>query len=139
MAVKKGLRLIPGSSDPGSGSLLGEDLVEYKLASGDSNVDIWSKNAPYKMRIVDMYVVMHGAGATGDKVKIQRGDGAASESFADISDDIDVSAKSDKDLVRASTLDDAQWDIAKGESLRIVSTSGALAFVFIKVAPDPGD
>lgn len=124
-----------GSPGPSNATIGSESLLHYKLASGDGNVDLWSKNAPYKFRVGEAYVVMHGAGATGDKVKLQRGDGAASETFADITDDLDVSSAADKSINRFTTYDDAQWEIDKDESLRIVSTSGSLADVFIRVYP----
>ena len=122
---------------PDKGDYVNERTIHYKLASGDSNIDIWSKNVPFKFRVVDGYCVQHGDGTTADKVKLQRGDGAASESFTDITDDLVVGASSsDKDITRFTTLDDAQWEIAVNESLRIVSTSGALVDVYIKISPD---
>lgn len=137
MALRESMRVhAPGGSPaPGNGSLGSVSLLNYKLGASDTDIDIWSKNCPYKLRVVDAYCVMHGAGAASDAVTLKRGDGAASESFNNISEALDVSAALDKDIVRFASLDDAQWEIAKDESLRITSTSGALAEVFILVAP----
>ena len=124
-----------GSPAPDNGSISSDGYINYKLDASDTTVSIWSKNAPYKFRVVDAYVVMHGAGAASDAVKIERGDGAASETFNDITDDLDVSSAGDTDILRFGELDDAQWEVDRDESLRITSTSGALCEVFIKIVP----
>ena len=130
-------RILPSGKLPDDGDYVANTvLVHRKMASGDTNVDVWSKNMPFKARMIDGWVVQHGAGAASDKIKVQRGDGAASETFTDITNDIDVSGASNEDLTRFTQLDDAQWEVDIDESIRIVSTSGALVHVYILLAPD---
>lgn len=140
MAVLSIPRILPSGGDaPNKGDYLTPAILHYKSASGDTNVDLFSKNAPFKFRVVSAWTVMAGAGTAADAAKLQRGDGATSEAFTDITDNLDLSAKADKALTYFGTLDDAQWDIARGESLRFVQ-AGAPASgmdLYVEIVPDP--
>ena len=87
-----------------------------------------------KLLVVDAWAVMSGAPTAGSDITVQNGASA-------ISDTIDVSGGSDKSVFRATTIDDAQNEIAVAGTLRVATTStgadfpGADVFVLgIKIA-----
>lgn len=85
----------------------------------------------HPIRVTHMSGVMSGAGAASDTFQLK--DGAANA----ISDAVDVSALGDKSVWNAATIDDAYSTIDLGESLELVTASGAVGFVeihFINVA-----
>lgn len=124
MASRNMLRLAPGGDAPTTGTIHLPFVLSYKLTSSDSTINFYNANVPAKLRVIDAWVVMHGAGDTGDKVKLTDG-------TTDITDDLDVSSASDEDRTTFAQLDDATWEIDKDGTLTIISTSGALAEVFV--------
>jgi len=74
-----------------------------------------------KVRVVDAWLVMKGAGTAGSVVTVKNGATA-------ISDVLDVSAKADKDLVRFTSIDDAQHEITAGGTLRLSKASTGADF-----------
>lgn len=83
-------------------------------ANGDQDITVTPK-----IRVIDAWLVMKGAGTAGSTVTVKNGATA-------ITDVLDVSAKGDKEIVRFTTIDDAQMDIAAAGTLRIshASTGG---------------
>lgn len=71
----------------------------------------------HKTLVTDVQVVLAGAGVATTTLKVQNGATA-------ITDAIAVSG-ADKAIIRAATLDDAQWEIAAGGTLRIKTETGA--------------
>lgn len=80
-------------------------------ANGDHEIVV----AP-KVRVIDAHLVMKGDGTAGSVVTVKN-NGTA------ITNALDVSAKADKDLVRFTSIDDAQHEIAAGGTLRISKAS----------------
>lgn len=71
----------------------------------------------HKTRVIDAWLVLRGAGVATTTVKVQNGATTITDAMA--------ASGSDKAVVRAATLDDAQWDIAAGGTLRIKTETGA--------------
>lgn len=71
----------------------------------------------HKTRVIDAWVVLRGAGVANTTLKVQNG-------ATTITDAMDVSG-SDKALIRAATIDDAQHEIAAGGTLRVKTETGA--------------
>lgn len=100
--------------------LLGEDA--------DANHDV---TLQYKTRVIDAWVVMKEDGTTGSTVIFYNGDNAISDTL----DCYNTAAVVDTTIVRATTIDDAYHEIAKGGTLRVATAStggdfpGAEAYV----------
>jgi hypothetical protein len=75
--------------------------------------------------VVGLKGYMTGAGAATDSVVLKRGTDA-------ITDTIDVSALSDKDLFECASIDDAYNEIGASHSLNLVTASGALCRVSVE-------
>jgi len=103
-------------------------VVHVKMESGDTTNKIYDAELPGKHRVLDAWYVMHGAGAASDTVKITDGTN-------DITDDVDVSAKSDKDRANFGQIDDARYEIADAGTLAVTTASGALVEVYILLVP----
>jgi len=71
----------------------------------------------HKTRVVDAWVVLTGAGVASTTLKVQNG-------ATTITDAMDVSG-SDKVIIRATTIDDAQHEIAAAGTLRVKTETGA--------------
>lgn len=84
-------------------------LLRANIAAGAAaNVDI---TVEHKMRVIDFWAVhTGGAGEVTDTLTLQNGSNA-------ISNALDWSG-ADKALVRAAELDDAQWELDPGDTLR---------------------
>ncbi len=103
------------------GNVVGGLLVMHRilLASGaDADVDVALAE---KTRIVDVIVVLKGAGTTGSDVQVQNVTTA-------ITDLIDVSSGSDEDVFRPASIDDAQQEIAAAANLRVAYSSTSADF-----------
>ncbi len=100
-------------------NVVGGLLVVHRvlLASGaDANVDVTLTEAT---RVIDVVVVLVGAGTTGSDVQVQNVTTA-------ITDLIDVSSGSDEDVFRAASIDNAQQEVAAAANLRVAySSTGA--------------
>lgn len=83
-------------------------------ANGDQDITVTPK-----IRVIDAWLVMKGAGTAGSTVTVKNGATA-------ITNVLDVSASLDKAVVRFGSIDDAQTDIAAAGTLRIshASTGG---------------
>jgi hypothetical protein len=80
----------------------------------------------HKTRITGVEVVKtNGAGGAADTIAVKNGATAITNAL-----DLNVA---DKAIVRASTLDDAQWEIAAGGTLRVASVNGGAGDVTCKV------
>ena len=71
----------------------------------------------HKIRVIDAYVVLTGAGVVNTVLVVGNGANAITNTMA-------VSG-ADTAVVRAATIDDANWEIAAGGSLRVTTTVGA--------------
>ena len=79
-------------------------------------------------RIIDIWGVMTGAGASGDTVKVTNGTN-------DITTAQDVSAKGDKALFKFIDIDDAYRDLTANTLIHAVNASGALCDVYVLAVP----
>lgn len=71
----------------------------------------------HKTRVIDAWLVLRGAGVENTTLQVKNGATAITDAMA--------ASGSDKAVVRAATLDDAQWEIAAGGTLRVTSATGA--------------
>lgn len=102
------------------------------IASGaDGDVDIVST---HKIRVIDAWAVLKGAGTAGCVLTLKNGTNA-------VSDAVDVSAGGDRDKFHVGEIDDAQHEIAAAGTIRWTKAStggdfpGAEAYVMaIRVA-----
>jgi len=78
------------------------------------NVDVVSA---YKIRVLDAHVILRGAGVGSETLTIQNAGNA-------ITDAISV-AGSDTAIVRAAQINDANYEISAGGTLRVASAGGA--------------
>lgn len=85
-------------------------------ANGDQNIVVTPK-----VRVIDAWLVMKGAGTAGCLVTVKNGATA-------ISNALDVSASLDKAVVRFSSIDDAQQEITAGGTLRLSKASTGADF-----------
>lgn len=71
----------------------------------------------HKIRVIDAMVVLQGAGVSSAVLTVKNGSTAITDGM--------VASGSDKAIVRAATLDDAQWEVAAGGTLRVTGSAGA--------------
>ncbi len=79
-----------------------------------------------KVRILWVHGVMTGAGAASDTVKV--GDGTN-----DITDTVDLSALTDKDVFEVGTYDDAYYTVTEAEDITVTTASDATCELYIWV------
>ena len=77
----------------------------------------------HKTRVVEVWAVATALGGVGDTVQVKNGANVISNAL-----DMNVA---DTTVVRAGTLDDAQWQIAAGGTLRVTGASAVNAEVFV--------
>ncbi len=70
-----------------------------------------------KIRVIDAWLVLRGAGVATTTLQVKNGASAITAAMA--------ASGSDQAVVRNTTLDDANWEIAAGGTLRITSATGA--------------
>ena len=70
----------------------------------------------HKTRVIDAWLVLRGAGVSTTTLQVKNGANAITDAMA--------ASGSDKALVRAAEIDDAQWEIAAGGTLRVTSATG---------------
>lgn len=95
-------------------------LHRITCAALTGDIDVVLTN---KTRIIDVWAVATAAGGAGDTVQVKNGATAISNAL-----DLNVA---DQAIVRAGTLNDAQWDIAAAGTLRITGVSGVTCEVFV--------
>lgn len=108
---------MPVNENVASVALLGgSDLIfRFDLAAGAlADTDIVTTNA---IRVIDAYLVLRGAGVASTTLTVKNSATAITDAMA--------ASGSDKAIVRAATLDDAQWELAAGGTLRVTSATGA--------------
>lgn len=98
--------------------------VHFTTAASMTNNEVTSAPFNFPARVVDFMTIQTAAGGAGDTatLKAVATDGSTERT---ISDALDCN-KSDKVITRAGTLDDATWDIAAGECLRVETASDAI-------------
>lgn len=83
-------------------------------AGANADVDIVST---HKVRVIDAHHVLRGAGVGSAVFTVKNGANAITNAMA--------ASGSDKDLVRAASIDDAYYEIAAGGTLRVTGSGGA--------------
>jgi hypothetical protein len=96
--------------------------VTATTLTGDIDITVESK-----VRVIDVWAVVTGTNGAADTVQVKNGTSA-------ISNALDMNA-ADTTVVRAGTLDDAQWNISDGGTLRVTGASGVSAEVYILAIP----
>lgn len=90
-------------------------IYRIDMAGGaTANADI---TVTHKIRVIDAWVVLRGAGTTSDTIQLKNGTTNA------ITDALDISG-SDQAVVRAGTINDAYHEIAAAGILRVTETDG---------------
>lgn len=97
--------------------------------AGTSSYTVFAPGVPQQGRVTRFTGVMTGNGAAGDTVQLQDQDGNA------ITEAIDVSALSTNDHFASATLVETYRKLKKGDSLLVVTASGALCEVCIEITP----
>ncbi len=93
--------------------------ITASALTGDVDVTL-----THKTRVIDVWAVQAGgAGGVGDTIIVKNGTGV-------ISDTLDLNI-ADKVIVRATTIDDAQNEIAAAGTLRVTGASGVTAEVYV--------
>lgn len=110
-------------------------------ADGTAEQTFYSKNAPGPFRIIEAWCIGHTlrtGGSPDHDFTVQRGDGAASETFATCAAG-DIDTASTDGVTRAATVDDAQWNINTNESIKVqlvvggtTTTGTASATIFVR-------
>jgi hypothetical protein len=98
--------------------------IQAQTAAGATEKVVFNANAPFKVRVLQAFGTMTGAGAAGDTVKLTDGTN-------DVTNAVDVSAKGDKATFQFGEVDDARHDIAANGTLKVVTASDALCLVTI--------
>lgn len=102
-----------------------EVIHRFDLAAGalaDTDIVL-----THKTRVIDAWLVLRGAGVSSTTLTVKNGATAITNAMA--------ASGSDQALVRATTLDDASWEIAAAGTLRVTSATGATqpdATVFVR-------
>ena len=81
-------------------------------ALGDTDVTM-----THKVRVLDAYLILRGAGVSTTTLQVKNGTSVITDAMA--------ASGSDKALVRATTIDDAAYEIAAAGTLRVTSATGA--------------
>ena len=90
-------------------------IHRFDLAAGaNADTDIV---LTHKTRVIDAWTVLRGAGVASCVLTVKNGATAICGTMA--------ASGSDLALVRTATIDDAQWDVAAGGTLRVTSSGGA--------------
>lgn len=104
----------------GLASGAGPILFRVQAIALTGNVDIVST---VKCHIIDVWAIASAAGGAGDTIQVFKGASAITNAM-----DLNVS---DTVLVRAGTIDDNQYEITVGSTLRVTGASAVNAEVFI--------
>lgn len=99
---------------------LNQDIFVIEADTEAANLTIFDADAPIAFRVIDVWAI-GTPGAASDTVKVTDGTN-------DITDAIAVTAAL---IARASTIDDAYWEIAAGGTLKLVVASALDATVYI--------
>jgi hypothetical protein len=110
--------------------LLADLPVVYGLEVSDlaDATNVIKASLPAKMRLVDAWVVMKGAGTAGGTVAVTDGTNVIVTAIV-------VAAAGDKDIVRAAEIDDVYHVLEEGAAIEVdtVSTGGDFAGAFVYV------
>ena len=102
----------------------GIPFVLYQATAGAAGPFSITTDSPLKFRIIDWHVVMTGAGASTDDVKLTDGTN-------NVTNAVDVSSAVDTAVVDGGQIDDLYHEIAKGGTLNVVTTSSADCIVYV--------
>jgi hypothetical protein len=113
--TKPGVTLVPGNvaeNQAVPGMRVSWMFALPAMANGNTDLVI-----PYKARILDAYVIQQEAAMTSGVVRVYNGANAVSSTMS--------TAAADTTIARATTIDEAYYDVAAGGTLRITSSGGA--------------
>lgn len=103
-------------------NVIGGLLVLHQVTVPDGATGDVDITLTHKTRVIDILVVKTtAAGGASDTITVKNGATAITNAM-----DLNVA---DKALVRAGTIDDAQWDIAAAGTLRVTRTKASMANV----------
>ena len=114
------------SGDAQYGAVQQSSILLTAAADGTVNAAIFNKDCPHKIRILDATIfprTLRTGGTPDHKVRLFKGDGAASEAFTAITDDKDCDVAADTQT-KFTTFDDAQTIIEADKSLRATLVVG---------------
>lgn len=89
-------------------------VIQVATSASNGNTDVVVTN---KFRILDVYVIQQAAAVTSEVCTLYNGTNAVSSTMS--------LAAADKSVARATTIDDAYWDVAAGGTLRVTTSAGA--------------
>lgn len=113
--TKPGVTLIPGNVAETQATPGIKVCFMFALtAKANGNTDL---TMPYKVRILDAKVIQQEAAMTTGVVRVYNGSNAVSSTMS--------VAGADTTIARATTIDEAYYDVAAGGTLRITSSGGA--------------
>lgn len=99
-------------------------ILSATARASDSSLTL-VENSPFAFRIIRAWVVMNAAGAASDTAKL-------TNAGTDITNTMDVSTLADTDVADFVRITDAQWRVAKGADLKLVTASGARVDCFVE-------
>lgn len=91
------------------------ELFRIDIAAGAlGNTDVITT---HKIRVIDAYLILRSAGVATTTLQVKNGANAISSLMA--------ASGADQALVRTTSIDDANWEIVAGGTLRVTSATGA--------------
>lgn len=105
------------SKNLGDASVLGGIPVLFRIDIAAGALASKDTVLTNKMRIIDAFLILRGAGVSTTTLTVLNSASAITNAMA--------ASGSDQALVRATTIDDAAWEIAAGGTLRVQSLTGA--------------
>jgi len=98
-------------------NVIGGLLVVFMIpiaagALGDTNVVM-----THKVRVLEAHLILRGAGVATTTLQVKNGANAITDAMA--------ASGADQAIVRAASIDDANYEIAAGGTLRVTSATGA--------------
>lgn len=103
---------VVGASQAAGGAML---LYRFDFAAGANAAQ--NIVVTQKIRVVDAFLILRGAGVASEVVTIGNAGNAISAAMA--------ASGSDQAVVRNTTINDANWEIAAGGQLRATPSAGA--------------
>lgn len=98
-------------------NVIGSIPVVFRIVIAAGAVGAKNVTMTHKVRVIDAYVVLTGAGVSSTTLTVGNAGNAITDAMA-------VSG-SDQAVVRATTINDANWEIAAAGSLRVTTATGA--------------
>jgi len=100
--------------------------IEKEFSGATAEQQIYNSNAPFKFKVIDVWIIQTAGGGGGDTSLLDNGTTA-------ITDAMDCSGVI-KTIVRAGTIDATTATIAQNGSLHVTTASGAVGTMYILCA-----